>query len=165
MKSDWRRAVFSGERCQQGLALIRRFRAGQLPQDKSIMFSAPIPVFSCLILVSSVGSQIYKGTWCSGITSASHAEGPGFKSQCVHIFVASRSIHVPPATSHQALCLPSVTANRRIWTKSDWQRVVFLGERCQRGLDVVRRFRAGQLPQDKNAVLFLCELHSFPVKL
>ena len=25
-----------------------------------------------------------KGTWCSGITSASHAEGPGFKSQCVH---------------------------------------------------------------------------------
>ena len=23
------------------------------------------------------------GTWCSGITSASHAEGPGFKSQCV----------------------------------------------------------------------------------
>ena len=25
------------------------------------------------------------GTWCSGITSASHAEGPGFKSQCVHV--------------------------------------------------------------------------------
>ena len=25
-----------------------------------------------------------EGTWCSGITSASHAEGPGFKSQCVH---------------------------------------------------------------------------------
>ena len=25
------------------------------------------------------------GTWCSGITSASHAEGPGFKSQCVHL--------------------------------------------------------------------------------
>ena len=24
------------------------------------------------------------GTWCSGITSASHVEGPGFKSQCVH---------------------------------------------------------------------------------
>ena len=23
-------------------------------------------------------------TWCSGIISASHAEGPGFKSQCVH---------------------------------------------------------------------------------
>ena len=23
------------------------------------------------------------GTWCSGITSASHAEGPGLKSQCV----------------------------------------------------------------------------------
>jgi hypothetical protein len=29
-------------------------------------------------------SHLAKGTWCSGITSASHAEGPGFKSQCVH---------------------------------------------------------------------------------
>ena len=28
------------------------------------------------------------GSWCSGITSASHAEGPGFKSQWVH-FVAA----------------------------------------------------------------------------
>ena len=27
--------------------------------------------------------QILTGTWCSGITSAPHAEGPGFKSQCV----------------------------------------------------------------------------------
>ena len=25
------------------------------------------------------------GTWCSGITSASHAEGPGFNAQCVHV--------------------------------------------------------------------------------
>ena len=25
----------------------------------------------------------FKGTWCSGITSAPHAEGPGLKSQCV----------------------------------------------------------------------------------
>ena len=24
------------------------------------------------------------GAWCSGITSASHAEGPGFNPQCVH---------------------------------------------------------------------------------
>ena len=30
-------------------------------------------------------TSILKGTWCSGITFASHAEGPGFKSQCVHI--------------------------------------------------------------------------------
>ena len=29
-----------------------------------------------------------EGTWCSGITSASHAEGPGFKSQCVHLQVS-----------------------------------------------------------------------------
>ena len=25
-----------------------------------------------------------EGAWCSGIASASHADGPGFKSQCVH---------------------------------------------------------------------------------
>ena len=25
------------------------------------------------------------GTWCSGITSASHAEGPGLNPQCVHM--------------------------------------------------------------------------------
>ena len=31
------------------------------------------------------GSRLHPwGTWCSGITSAPHAEGPGFKSQCVH---------------------------------------------------------------------------------
>ena len=29
------------------------------------------------------------GTWCSGITSAPHAEGPGLKSQCVHWRVRS----------------------------------------------------------------------------
>ena len=29
-----------------------------------------------------------EGTWCSGITSASHAEGPGFNPQCVHFFQA-----------------------------------------------------------------------------
>ena len=34
-----------------------------------------------------------KGTWCSGITSASHAEGPGFKPQCVHVHIDSRSEH------------------------------------------------------------------------
>ena len=33
------------------------------------------------------------GTWCSGITSAPHAEGPGLKSQCVHCFpLASRDV-------------------------------------------------------------------------
>ena len=32
------------------------------------------------------------GTWCSGITSASHAEGPGFNPQCVHLATAPRSL-------------------------------------------------------------------------
>ena len=31
------------------------------------------------------------GSWCSGITSASHAEGPGFKSQWVHFSRTSAS--------------------------------------------------------------------------
>lgn len=33
------------------------------------------------------------GSWCSGITSASHAEGPGFKSQWVHSLPASPVCH------------------------------------------------------------------------
>ena len=33
---------------------------------------------------SSATNIHHLGTWCSGITSTSHAEGPGFKSQCVH---------------------------------------------------------------------------------
>jgi hypothetical protein len=28
---------------------------------------------------------VHTGTWCSGITSALHAEGPGFNPQCVHL--------------------------------------------------------------------------------
>ena len=48
------------------------------------------------------------GSWCSGITSAPHAEGPGFKSQWVHILresipqISSRSpgaaFYASPAT-------------------------------------------------------------------
>ena len=34
---------------------------------------------------------VITGTWRSGITSASHAEGLGFKSQCVHLAVCSCS--------------------------------------------------------------------------
>ena len=30
------------------------------------------------------GCTAITGTWCSGITSAPHAEGPGFNPQCVH---------------------------------------------------------------------------------
>ena len=45
-----------------------------------------------------------RGTWCSGITSASHAEGPGFKSQCVHL---SRMACV------NCTCVPSATAHLR----------------------------------------------------
>ena len=36
------------------------------------------------LLDCAVFPFILKGTWCSGITSALYAEGPGFKSQCVH---------------------------------------------------------------------------------
>ena len=36
------------------------------------------------------------GTWCSGITSASHAEGPGFNPQCVHLryTLANFAVHL-----------------------------------------------------------------------
>ena len=39
--------------------------------------------------VSPVQPDCSWGTWCSGITSAPHAEGPGLKSQCVHWRVRS----------------------------------------------------------------------------
>ena len=42
--------------------------------------------------------QSLKGTWCSGITSAPHAEGPGFKSQCVHVHNIVRA--------HMCRCVP-----------------------------------------------------------
>ena len=32
------------------------------------------------------------GTWCSCITSASHAEGPGFKSQCIHFSILLQAV-------------------------------------------------------------------------
>ena len=38
--------------------------------------------------------------WCSGITSASHAEGPGFKSQWVHHFC--KCTHGRPGPSFPA---------------------------------------------------------------
>ena len=43
-----------------------------------------------LFQTQRVSSSIFslKGTWCSGITSASHAEGPGFNPQCVHAMLA-----------------------------------------------------------------------------
>jgi hypothetical protein len=37
------------------------------------------------VSVSCFNKLLQLGTWCSGITSASHAEGPGFNPLCVHI--------------------------------------------------------------------------------
>ena len=34
-------------------------------------------------------AKTFKGTWCSGMTSASHAEGPGFNPQCVQLWFPS----------------------------------------------------------------------------
>ena len=38
-------------------------------------------VFNCSLLSREI---LLLGAWCSGITSASHAEGPGLNPQCVH---------------------------------------------------------------------------------
>ena len=45
-----------------------------------------------------------RGTWCSGITSASHAEGPGLKSQCVHLrqtMPGVQHIRIPALKGHK----------------------------------------------------------------
>ena len=39
---------------------------------------------SCARMFRPVPMLLHLGAWCSGITSASHAEGPGFNPQCVH---------------------------------------------------------------------------------
>ena len=46
--------------------------------DPSIPWSPVLPVLN-------IPSAHLKGLWCSGITSASHAEGPGLNPQQVHI--------------------------------------------------------------------------------
>ena len=53
----------------------------------------------------SIADIIKLGTWCSGITTASHAEGPGFKSQCVHCvacthFARNLYLQVGPSCSN-----------------------------------------------------------------
>ena len=45
------------------------------------------------VLCQRLGRPNSTGTWRSGVTSASHAEGPGLKSQCVHSV-----IHKPSST-------------------------------------------------------------------
>ena len=38
-----------------------------------------------LIVHSHGGLELVMDAWCSVITSSLHAEGPGIKSQCVHL--------------------------------------------------------------------------------
>ena len=77
------------------------------------------------------------GTWCSGITSASHAEGPGFKSQCVHLsrMACVYCACVPSATAYlRAFCPFSVccpTLGRAIF--QFWQRCTALNIRFRSG--------------------------------
>ena len=72
------------------------------------------------------------GTWCSGITSASHAEGPGFKAQCVHL---SRLVCV------NCSCVPSATASPRAF---------FAGFQCV--ASPLATFVIFQLGQRRNAL-------------
>ena len=44
---------------------------------------------------------VQTGAWCSGITSASHAEGLGCKSQCAHLSKPSRAV---PSGCHSMPC-------------------------------------------------------------
>ena len=105
---------------------------GFWPKGPALFHSAKAPAFQrCLVfcvksreyLLRSPGTQrcwvcsvqrrdtipsLLKGTWCSGITSAPHAEGPGLNPQCVHVqekrspgtqrcwvFLVSRRDHLP----------------------------------------------------------------------
>ena len=55
--------------------------------SKAVNRQLPLRFYSCFLRAQrhDLVHLLLKGTWCSGITSASHAEGPGFVSQRVHI--------------------------------------------------------------------------------
>ena len=56
--------------------------AGGSVQTKEVLGSFVQGVDKCSVWRTSSTS----GSWCSGITFALHAKGPGFKSQRVHLF-------------------------------------------------------------------------------
>ena len=43
------------------------------------------PMFFCITKLFPHSDFYHMGTWCSGITPAQHAGGPGFNPQCVHL--------------------------------------------------------------------------------
>ena len=59
-----------------------------------------------------------RGTWCSGITSASHAEGPGFKSQCVHAHGVSCSAMYQHLATRRTGCEATATPTQLALTRS-----------------------------------------------
>ena len=72
------------------------------------------PISSSQTCIHCIGHRYQLGTWCSGITSASHAEGPGLNPQCVQDFL-------------KVFCLlPPVRWN--VWIRSPWTVLkVFVG--------------------------------------
>ena len=65
-------------------ALHHFFSLPPMASSRSLCMST-LPAPLCLYIANDFSfSHSPRGTWCSGITSASHAEGPGFKSQRVH---------------------------------------------------------------------------------
>ena len=57
---------------------------GCVPCLLPIWASQPANQQQHALLFLTLWEQWLRGTWCSGITSASHAEGPGLNPQCVH---------------------------------------------------------------------------------
>ena len=90
--------------------------------------------YDCSIWVGQhiflTGATIIVGAWCSGITSAPHAEGPGFKSQCVHVCssggchavwqmklftVAQRHTHTKHMDTTNSTCCAGTTSTLKMY--------------------------------------------------
>ena len=69
-----------------------------------------------------------KGTWCSGITSAPHAEGPGFKSQCVHSEKLQQGYKPGPVASILEKHTQTSTTQPHPWQQSDTSHVFFFSK-------------------------------------
>ena len=85
--TPWERVIFrihavhSWRILPNGGASAYSFAAEQL--NRTGLTTSDLPILQQRVRVLPANSQM--GSWCSGITSASHAEGPGFKSQRVQV--------------------------------------------------------------------------------
>ena len=93
------------------LEYLHQYMKQRVFDCRARLFLKSIFIAVCMHISSQWNSS--KGAWCSGITSASHAEGPGFNPQCVQLSCVQLSCdgcdiggytdHTKPQRSHTCI--------------------------------------------------------------